>query len=555
MTTGPARSGGIGTGDRHLARALDAVRCVESMVAPLVAAGAVDHAALLAEVGAQLAASSHAGVFASPALEEGLAAASARLSVPDVPRPRAPWTPAPRRVLHVATILNFPEGGHPRAIERWVRSDAGRTHSLAVTYPRGGVPDSLRGTVEASGGEVHRLAPRSCSFAERAAHLRRLAAENDVVVLHTHAYDALPLLALAFPGRPPTLMNNHAGHTFWLGRAVSDLVLCGRNAARAICVERRGIPEENCVVLPVAVDEPAPARRDARARLRAELGVDSDQLLLLTVGSEFKLRPAAGFDLAATTEAALARSRHAVWRLVGPEPAGRWAQLAERTGGRARALGPRHDVPEMYAAADAYLDSFPFSSQTAMLDAAAAGLPVMAARWHATEAGILSAWGGMLDSELLAFDDEASLAHLIDRAANHGIRESLGMSARQAVSGALVGPAWRTLLEPNYGRAAERALRRSPDGLVPAGEPSRATPGELDRWLAMLYAGGPSMKDLLNWHRFETNWGAATAFPGGEAALAEAGGLAGLSVLLGLIIRDYEAALSRRSPDESSPGG
>jgi hypothetical protein len=348
-------------------------------------------------------------------------------------------------------------------------------------------------------------------------------------------------------------MNNHAGHTFWLGRAVSDLVLCGRKAARTICVERRGIPEESCAVLPVSVDEPAGG--DARARLRAELGVESDQLLLLTVASEFKLRPAAGFDLAATVEAALAGSGHAVWRLVGPEPAGRWAELAERTGGRARALGQRHDVPAIYTAADAYLDSFPFSSQTAMLDAAAAGLPVIAARWHETETEILSAWGGLLDSKLLAFRDEASLAHLMGRLADRGVRESLGTSARQAVSGALAGPAWRALLEPNYGRAAERARHRSPDGLVPAGEPPCAPPNELDRWLATLYAGGPSLKDLLNWHRVETNWGASTAFPGREAALADAGGLAGLTVLLGLIIRDYEAALSRRRADESSPAG
>jgi hypothetical protein len=88
-------------------------------------------------------------------------------------------------------------GGHSRLVERWIRSDQARLHSLVLTSPLHDLPSALRDVVAASGGEVHRLAPGSSSFARRARELQQLATGFDIVVLHHNPFDPVPVAALA----------------------------------------------------------------------------------------------------------------------------------------------------------------------------------------------------------------------------------------------------------------------------------------------------------------------------------------------------------------------
>lgn len=528
--------------DQAIANSLEELRRAESAVEALVEVGAISSATLYAGVAAHRAAFAHAGVFGSPAIENALAQAS--LQIPhDVAVPRR-YPSNPSRVLHVASSIVFPEGGHGRLIERWIRSDTDRHHSVVVTGPKHEVPAFLREVVSASGGITDRLAPGSSSFVERARCLRRLAAEHDVVVLHTHPYDALPLLALSWPHRPPVIFCNHAPHVFWLGRSVADVVACGREFAIEICASRRGIPPAACYAVPLPV-EPHVDVPSARTAIRHELGVAPEDLFLLTIASEFKFRTTGTRDLAETVANVVTRQPAVAWRIVGPASRGRFADLAERTGGRILAVGVRGDLAALYSAADVFIDSYPFSARTAMLDAAAAGLPIMAARWHSHDSGILGAWGSSsVDPAILSFDDEASMEGWVTALTVEETRRKLGANALEAVSSSLAGERWAARLPGIYALAAERRELSNAQGIAPHGPVPVAQANDLDRYLRHLYSMTEAQRVLINWHRDETNWGAEVAFPGDEAWLAESRGLAAVIGEQNLIIRDFEACVA-----------
>src|SRR5436190_1549782 len=279
--------------DDEIAASLDALRRGESVVEALVDMGSISHAALYAQVVAYRAWLSHTGVFASPAIEAALARAATRIETPVGEEPQQATNL--RRVLHIASAVAYPEGGHGRLVDRWIRSDTSSTHSLAITRPGHDAAQFLRDTVDASGGKV-RLAPGTSSFVERARDLRQFASQFDAVVLHAHPHDPIPILALAWPGRPPTILCNHAPQVFWLGGPIADVVTYGREYSKTISVERRGILPETCFGLQVPVDPPRETTPEARDAIRAELGVAPNDLFLLTVASEYKFRHAGSRD-------------------------------------------------------------------------------------------------------------------------------------------------------------------------------------------------------------------------------------------------------------------
>lgn len=500
--------------DHQIAESRAALHRAESVVESLVDAGAISTASKLAHVAARRAWLAHPGVFTSSAIESALGRGGARL---DGEIATARWRERSRgqpRVLHVATDLPFPVGGHGRLLERWIRSDTGRAHSVVVTFPRRRVPAFLKSTIEASGGRIYGLAPGpsflverarhlraiAADFAKRARHLRALAADFDAVVLHTHPWDALPVLALAWPGRPPTIMSNHAPHVFWLGRAVSDVVVCGRQVAATMCTVCRGIPPEACFVQPVPVETAAQVASSTRDQVRRELGVADGELLLLTVASALKLRPVGGRDVVETIAGALSNRTDMAWRVVGPTAEGRWAEVAKRTRGRVRAVGERVDRG-LYGAADAYIDSYPFTGRTALLDAAAAGLPLLAPKWHSPEAEILGAWGGSVDSAILPFVDEASLAQWLDALADQQGRQAYGRAAAEAISGSLTGAPWAAKLQDAYELAIRRTHLRDPGGMCPHLPLPGREPGDLDYYLRRLYTTPRLQGPLINGHR------------------------------------------------------
>lgn len=287
----------------------------------------------------------------------------------------------PKRWLHVLTEV-YPDGGHGTMVRRWIQLDPQEnSHSVALLAQKKPVPESLTETVRMSGGAMVQMDPGE-TLVSRATQLRELVwTHADVVVLHTHPWDVIATVALGVPGGPPVLLLNHAAHVFWVGCSIADVIINIRHSKDEDdwTVRYRGI--DRIMHLPIPLPEPphsdSPVRRSREARrdARNALGVPVDAIVLLTVGNDYKYNPVQGLDFLKTAESILSQHEGAYLLAAGPKEDKRWRTLREKTGGRALAFGVQKDVGVFHAAADVYLEGFPFGSTTSLLEAGVKGIP------------------------------------------------------------------------------------------------------------------------------------------------------------------------------------
>jgi glycosyltransferase involved in cell wall biosynthesis len=328
---------------------------------------------------ARFAARFHAGRFADGAIENlalkigmqlgPLKAEDRGFSLPVAPRVSR------RRVLHVASVV-YGIGGHTRMLYHWVRNDRSSCHSVVLLNQRNEpIPRWLYGAVQRSGGDLMAFPPGAV-LCDKAKWLREMARRSaDLVVLHHHPFDVLPTVAFAKHEGPPVALVNHADHQFWLGSSVSDLVINLRAATTEHAEQRRFVSCNTVLPIPLA----DPAGQKSRWDARRELAIPEDRIVLLSVGHKEKYRPCGAFDFVATAGKILDRQPGAHMYVVGESAAGIAPYLNCALHERLHFVGSMED-PSLYrAVADVYLESFPFGSQTALLEAALCGLAVVPA--------------------------------------------------------------------------------------------------------------------------------------------------------------------------------
>jgi hypothetical protein len=437
----------------------------ETVAERLAADGDAEGAVAAIELGAIVANGRHPGVHSSHRMERLLEQIAAEQLEPLPPRPARPGA---ERVLHIATET-YQVGGHSRMMWRWIERDRERAHTVVTTRQRAASAAGVGRAAEASGGKLVELDPQAPAL-ERARAVRALAAETDVVVLHTHPHDPVPVLALAAAGdRPPVVFFNHGDHLFWLGAGVVDALYSLRPAGVKLGL-RRGIAAERHLQGPAPVtgqdgngptDDPS-LRSRARAELLRQLGWPADTILLLTVGAAYKFGGELGTSLLDLVAPVVDANPHVRLLAVGPADDGAWHESSERTSGRIRAIGPRTGLGPVFAAADVYLESRPGGGPGASSEAAAHGLPVLthaetlpSAELHTTDVGN----GAILELGVDAY--RARLQELIDSPEQ---RAALG--ERACASVVANDAEWPAAVERAYALAAS-AGRASADELAP----------------------------------------------------------------------------------------
>lgn len=426
-----------------------------------------DESAMQVVLAARACVHTHAGLFASKRLETVLHGIAAEVCADGAPFERVKQPSDVRRVLHVATEL-VAFGGSTRMLSRWIDADPERENSIALTSHTGSLPQHILDAVERSGGTVTLLGGQATTQIGRAQKLREIARDYDLVVMHVHCEDEVPMLAFAKQGSlPPVLLLNHADHLFWIGSSVAHAVLSLRNAAADICRDRRGVADERNLLLPTLVD-PVKRRLD-RDEVRAELGVAPDQVLLVSVAREAKYKNFGGQTFADRHVELLKKHPNAVLMVVGCGVREDWAPAREAVDGRIIPFEQRDDVYRFLEAADVYVDSYPFVSSTSQMEAARYGLPIASVLEAPKEASIVGINHLGLEGTSLVCSSWQEYWQTLSRLIEDPVhRTEAGEASRRNVESCCEPPAWGEWLERAYSEALQLPVIGSADSLPDA---------------------------------------------------------------------------------------
>lgn len=385
---------------------------------------------------------------------------------------------SPRRVLHVShRVLGV--GGHTRTILHWTRADKSSIHSLFLLNQGDvEVPSWLDEAIRDGGGQVRSL-PSAIPLLQKAVALRDHARTNaDLVILHHFASDIVPTVAFAGRNNPPVAVSNHADHLFWLGSSVIDIAINSRSASSALSRGRRQISRNVVLPLPL-VDDSADIRR---ADARAKLGIPDDELVILTIARAEKFRPCPPYDFFATVARILDRAPQTRLYVVGETLEGMLPLLSTQPHPNVHFVGSVENHAEYRAAADLYLESFPFGSLTALLEATLSKLPVVPA--YAPLHPLLVSTDDALETGLLnPKSEEEYIERALHLLRDSELRRSEGEILRKLVLADHVADGWMRRLRDVY-RETDR-LRHAPHPIVPASCIVEEGDMELSMWQAV----------------------------------------------------------------------
>jgi glycosyltransferase involved in cell wall biosynthesis len=344
-------------------------------------------------------------------------------------------------------------GGHSRMLCRWIQQDTERSHSLALTRQAPNkVPKTLKDAVNNSHGNIYVLNERIGSIVSWAKRLREIAATADIVVLHIYNFDILPIIAFANKEKcPPIIFLNHSDHLFWAGASISDVVVNLRESGMRLSQERRSIEAERNLLLPIIL---SPIKRLlSRTEAKQQLGIAENSVVLLSIARAIKYQTIDGISFADAHIPLLKQHEQAILLVVGPDEKEDWSAATQETNGRIIVIGETEDTALFYQAADIYVDSFPFVSNTSLLEAGSYGIPLVSRYPYSDASTILGADMTGLTGNLIRVRDleeyTAVLSRLVE---DEEFRLSLGEATRKKITQTHIGSNWQHSLNNIYSR-------------------------------------------------------------------------------------------------------
>jgi len=272
-------------------------------------------------------------------------------------------------ILHVATMVGA-YGGHTRDILNWVKNQPNKKHSLLLNT-HCTVPVWLSNAVNDSDGKV--VINDKQGYIPKALFLKSNSLAYESIVLHVHTNDILPILAYGTNFPRPVALFNHADHTFWLGSAITDKVYDLNTYSANITHKFRGIRSNTA--LPIVIDE-SRENIHSKSELRAKYGLPQDKRILVSMASKHKFLGQSN-KFFKTIPALLNDST--IMLLMGPKNKKQFKRLAKNSSGKVIPMGYQDigKADDILRLSDIYIDSFPMSSFTSMLQAIREGLPVI----------------------------------------------------------------------------------------------------------------------------------------------------------------------------------
>jgi hypothetical protein len=313
------------------------------------------------------------------------------------------------RTLHVLTET-YPVGGHTRLVKRWIELLDGEPHAVVLVRQQQQFnPDWV--LPKGSNMPLINLEQLGMTRRRKVFWLMEMFRAARRVILHIHPDDACSVAAAYRCPEVDIHYLNHADHVSWLGAGLPAVFLNLRHRATRLAGSRRGIEASNCGMVPIPITQPA---YSDRLQARRHFGIGENECLILTIASGYKYTPVGRRSLLEPLDRILAR-RKVKLMAVGIKPDHQlFARLEQRHPGQVLCLG---DIPSPImhrAAADIYLDSYPFGSITSMLESAAIGTPVVAYQPEAEELEILYSECPWLTRDQYAASNEDQLVDLLN---------------------------------------------------------------------------------------------------------------------------------------------
>jgi glycosyltransferase involved in cell wall biosynthesis len=270
--------------------------------------------------------------------------------------------------------------------------------------------------------------------------IARIATKHRATVVHCHHYSPFVYAAIArvwspdlrivftehgrLSDAPPSAKRRTANRV--LAHAPREVVTVSSELKQHLVAE--GFPTSKVSVIYNGIDVGGVPGRDSRTRMRRELGLPDDALV---VGTVARLDPVK--DLQTLVRAIALQPMPVTLLIVGDGSERSAIEIAAHDIGiasRVRFLGHREDARDVLAACDLYANSsISEGISLTILEAMAAGLPVVATKVGGTPEIVDDTCGRLVPSR----DPDALARTLASLAADFPLRQALGREARARV--------------------------------------------------------------------------------------------------------------------------
>jgi hypothetical protein len=208
------------------------------------------------------------------------------------------------KVLHVATLV--PEvGGHARVIQNWVTQDVKNEHHLIITkqQEKNLILNDIINHVNSFTN-----VPKNLKLDQKACFLTKLInnIKPNIIIIHTHPYDALSAFVFSKYENIPVVFFNHADHVFSLGRSLCHFICSFRQIAN-VTLKKSGYN-----VLKTLLPLPAVTRDFQQKKEKF-----TKDKYLISMASSYKFRMNKDIDFFKTWDKILKRNRDYRLLIIG----------------------------------------------------------------------------------------------------------------------------------------------------------------------------------------------------------------------------------------------
>lgn len=267
-----------------------------------------------------------------------------------------------KKVLHIATQI-YSIGGHTRVIGNWAENDVHSESHLILTNQKAHKLPLLKKVLSSSFKTIQPLP--SGTLLDKSRDLRNLLARlnPDLIVLHHHGHDPIPIIAVSYETAPPVLFYNHADHSFSLGTLASSLSVDFRESGQRASLEHRGARKSEVIPYPLR-HEQAPNKAQARSRI----GIGPNERLIISMASFQKYIPFQIFNFFQTYREILREHADCTMLVIGVPPSRSDIIGTTPLPDNLRCLGPISNPIDYAIAADFFVEPFPLATGLGTFD-------------------------------------------------------------------------------------------------------------------------------------------------------------------------------------------